>query len=271
MPDELLFIGTATTLIRLADFTLLTDPNFLHRHERIDVGYGLHATRLTDPALELDQLPPIDLVLLSHLHEDHFDREVERRLDPSLPILTTHQAAQALAAKGFTQTRALQTWQSWSFRKGGTRLRVTALPAQHTPLAALQPLLPRVMGSLLEFETLDGAPLQRLYVSGDTLLHAALRDIPRRFPDIDLGLLHLGGTRIFGLLLTMDGRQGLEALRLIDARTTVPIHYDDYDVFKAPLDDFRARVEAAGLAHRVRYLARGERLRLEPRTSPASG
>jgi L-ascorbate metabolism protein UlaG (beta-lactamase superfamily) len=87
--DSLLFIGTATTLISFGGFTVLTDPNFLHRGDSIHVGYGLRAQRLTDPALELEQLPPVDLVLLSHLHEDHFDRLVEQRLDRSLPIVTT--------------------------------------------------------------------------------------------------------------------------------------------------------------------------------------
>jgi L-ascorbate metabolism protein UlaG (beta-lactamase superfamily) len=268
---ELLFIGTATTLIRFGGFTLLTDPNFLHRGDSIHVGYGLHARRLTNPALELDQLPPLDLVVLSHLHEDHFDRLVAERLDRGLPIVTTGQAATALRALGFSQARDLRTWDSWSFRKGDTRLRVTALPAQHTPLRIMQPFLPRVMGSLLTFSTAsDDRPLLRVYVSGDTLLHEELLQIPRRFPDIDLGLFHLGGTRVLGVMLTMDGRQGAQAVRLIAPERAIPIHYDDYDRFKSPLDDFRRAVEAAGLADKVEYLGRGERYPLTARApSPA--
>ncbi len=75
------FVGTATTLIRYAGFTILTDPNFLHRGERISLGFGLHATRLTNPAMGIADVPRLDLILLSHLHEDHFDRVVERRLN----------------------------------------------------------------------------------------------------------------------------------------------------------------------------------------------
>ena len=267
-PGELLFIGTATTLIRFGGFTLLTDPNFLHSGESIHVGYGLRARRLTDPAIELEQLPPLDLVVLSHLHEDHFDRLVAERLDRSLPILTTGQAATALRDLGFSQARDLRTWESWSFRKGDTRLRVTALPAQHTPLAIMQPFLPRVMGSLLTFASVaDDRPQLRIYLSGDTLLHDDLREIPRRFPDIDLGLFHLGGTRVLGVMLTMDGRQGVEAVRLIAPQRAIPIHYDDYDRFKSPLDDFRRAVEAAGLADKVDYLGRGERFPLSARAA----
>lgn len=268
---SLQFIGTATVLLRYDGFTILTDPNFLHAGEEVHLGYGLRSTRLTNPALEVEDLPPLDLVLLSHLHEDHFDRVAEQRLSPAVPIVTNGPAARALAAKGFTGTRGLDTWETWSFRKADTRLRVTALPAQHTPLAALQPLLPRVMGSLLDFQHLDGTSSLRVYVSGDTLLHAALGDIPRRYPDIDLALLHLGGTRILGVLLTMDGRQGVEALRLVAPRTAIPVHYDDYTVFRSPLDEFRQAVRAAGLEDRVHYLARGDTYPLTGRApSPPS-
>lgn len=68
------FIGTATVLIRYQGITILTDPNFLHKGEHVHLGYGLRSQRLTNPALELSQLPPIDLLILSHLQEDHFDQ-----------------------------------------------------------------------------------------------------------------------------------------------------------------------------------------------------
>jgi len=74
---SLFFVGTATTLIRFGGFSVLTDPNFLHQGERVHLGYGLHSTRRTEPALQLEELPPYDFVLLSHLYEDHFDREVD--------------------------------------------------------------------------------------------------------------------------------------------------------------------------------------------------
>jgi L-ascorbate metabolism protein UlaG (beta-lactamase superfamily) len=70
--------GNATVILSYAGFTILTDPNFLHRGDHVHLGYGMTAARRTDPALELEALPPIDFVLLSHMHEDHFDREVDR-------------------------------------------------------------------------------------------------------------------------------------------------------------------------------------------------
>jgi L-ascorbate metabolism protein UlaG (beta-lactamase superfamily) len=60
----------------LAGFTFLTDPNFLHRGDHAKLGYGLRSKRLTEPALDIDQLPPLDFIVLSHHHGDHFDEVV---------------------------------------------------------------------------------------------------------------------------------------------------------------------------------------------------
>jgi len=251
------FIGTATVLIRCAGFTVLTDPNFLHRGDQVHLGYGLHSRRLTEPALEIRDLPALDIVVLSHLHEDHWDRVAERELDHTLPIVTTHQAASALSAKGFRATLPLRQWRSRTFKKGPARLRVTAMPGQHGP-GPLNALLPTVMGTMLDFSTGDDGRGFRLYITGDTLLHDRLAEIPRRYPDIDLALLHLGGTRVMGLMVTMDAEQGLRALQLVSPRRAIPIHYNDYEVFKSPLEDFQRAVEVAGLESRVHYLRHGE-------------
>ena len=94
------------------------------------------------------------------------------------------------------------------------------------------------MGSLLEFENARGGSAFRIYITGDTLLFDELKEIPRRFPDIDLALLHLGGTMFFGVLMvTMDPRQGVEVIRLVKPKTAIPIHYDDYSAFQWALGD----------------------------------
>ena len=251
------FVGNATVIIRYAGFTILTDPNFLHAGDHVHLGYGLTATRLTDPAVELEDLPPLDFVLLSHLHGDHFDRLVERRLNKATPIISTRHATSYLQRVGFSKTRALKTWEPIDVDKGEARLRVTAMPGTHGP-GPLGAVLPPVMGSMLEFGRVGERSRLRMYISGDTLVHDRLREIPRRFPDVDVALLHLGGTRVLGIFVTMDAEQGLEAMRIMDARTTIPIHYNDYSRFESPLEDFRGAVRNAGLEDRVRYLAQGE-------------
>jgi len=93
---EITFVGTATVLIRHAGGALLTDPNFLHRGEHAYLGYGLQSRRLTEPALQIHDLPPLDLVVLSHHHGDHFDRRAAAGLPRDLTIVTEPHAARTL-------------------------------------------------------------------------------------------------------------------------------------------------------------------------------
>ena len=153
---SIFFIGNATVLIKYAGFTILTDPTFIHMHEKVPLGYGLDTTRLTNPAIEINQLPPLDLVLLSHFHGDHFDQVTIRELDKSLPIVTNSHAVDELSIRGFTNTRKLETWENITFTKkesdnNNIELQITAMPGRHGPFPVAM-FLPKVMGSILDFK-----------------------------------------------------------------------------------------------------------------------
>src|SRR3954469_6030562 len=94
------FGGNATMLLRLGTFTLLTDPNFLHRGQRAYLGKGLWSRRLTEPAMQPADLPPLDAVVLPHLHGDHFDRVARAGLARTQPVVTTMPAARTLERWG---------------------------------------------------------------------------------------------------------------------------------------------------------------------------
>ena len=253
---SIFFIGNATVLLRVAGFTILTDPTFIHKHEQTWLGGRLHTTRLTDPAIELADLPPLDLVLLSHFHGDHFDQVAERDLDRALPIVTTPQSANDLAERGSPIASRSTFGSPWTWRRG--RHGCASPPLRRATVRQMIDLvLPDVMGIVLDITTADGVA-SRIYITGDTLVIDELREIPRRFPDIDIALLHLGGTRVLGILVSMDAKQGVEAMRIVDPALAIPIHYNDYDVFTSPLSDFQDEVRAAGLEDRVHYLSHGE-------------
>lgn len=285
---SLFFVGTATTIIEWEGLRILTDPNFLHAGDHVHLGPGVSATRRTNPAIDLEELPHIDAILLSHYHEDHFDKLVEDKLSRSIPIITTPHAHSCLTSKGadsFTNVHALDFWDSLivdvkpkTVTTGKTAsLKVTGMPGKHVPpgpLNAANEILkavPPTNGWMIELgysapeasNADEFASGYRVYITGDTLMVDELKEIPQRYKDlnIDLMLIHLGGTTIPGpsmplLMVTMDAKQGVELMHLIDPDITIPIHYDDYDVFLSPLDDFKKKVEQAGLSAKVVYLDR---------------
>lgn len=262
------FVGNATTVIRGGGVTVLTDPNFLHRGQHAYLGYGLVSKRLREPALRIDELPPLDAVVLSHMHGDHWDRTAQAGLDRALPILTTPHAAKRLRHRGFGRAHGLQTWQGHVLETPHTRLTVTSLPGRHAPIP-INRLLPPVMGSLLDFVDPTSGTGRRVYISGDTLLIDELAEIPDRFPGIEAGIVHLGGTRLpagsrlpFGLTVTMDGRQGARAVEAVRLPKVIPVHFDDYGVFASPLSEFEAELTNRGLAERIVHLGRGQTVTL---------
>ncbi|KAJ6105115.1 hypothetical protein N7523_010189 [Penicillium sp. IBT 18751x] len=298
------FVGTATTIMLVpslddgeqclklnrewAGIRIMTDPNFLHAGDHVHLGPSVSSTRRTNPAVELHDLPRVDLVLLSHYHEDHFDQKVEASLRRDLLIVTTPHARSHLMNKNadsFTNIFALDPFESGMVEIGCTagpkrcRLRVTGMPGKHVPsipivekLNGIANAIPPTNGWMLELgagdadDAMDFTSGYRIYITGDTLIVDELKEIPQRYANkrIDLMLAHLGGTTVpspalapLALMVTMDAEQGVQMIRMMKPELTIPIHYDDYDVFASSLDDFKLEVKNAGLEDRVVYLGRG--------------
>ena len=262
----LTFGGNATTLLRIGPFTLLTDPNFLHRGQRAYLGYGLWTKRLTEPALLPAQLPALDAILLSHLHDDHWDRIATRALPKETPVVTTPAAARELVKKGFAQASDLTDWQTHELTSGTTTLRITSVPGVHGP-GLLGTLLPPVMGSVLELVRGGVAGPEvtwRGYISGDTLYRADIGQVLERCGPLDVVIPHLGGTKALGFTVTMDGRQGADLVELLKPSVVVPVHFDDYTRFSSPLGDFVAEVATRQAPGEIRTVGRGQTISLRP-------
>lgn len=296
---SLYFVGTATTILEWEGIRIMTDPNFLHAGDHVHLGPGVTGMRMTNPAVDLEMLPRIDAVLLSHYHADHFDEKVESSLRRDLPIVTTPHAKHHLhenksAEEKFTDVYDLDFFESClvsippenssaaSNSNNIPAIKVTGMPGKHVPdgvLSVANDLLaavPPTNGWMVElgYKPDESAPDSaftngyRIYISGDTLMVDDLKEIPKRYADkkIDLMLVHLGGTTIPSsklplLMVTMDGEQGVQLMRLINPEVTIPIHYDDYDVFLSPLSDFKKAIESAGWEDKVVYLDRGDQYR----------
>eukprot|EP00026_Physarum_polycephalum_P010098 Phypoly_transcript_10249.p1 GENE.Phypoly_transcript_10249~~Phypoly_transcript_10249.p1 ORF type:complete len:357 (-),score=62.97 Phypoly_transcript_10249:42-1112(-) len=289
---SLFFVGTATTILEWEGMRMMTDPNFLHAGDHVHLGPGVTGTRLTNPAINIEDLPPIDFILLSHYHADHFDQKVEAMLRKDLPIISTPHAKENLVVpeKGFTNVRAVDVWNQTNVdvktnSKRQPRIRITGMPGKHVAGTFTEAInniahaVPPTNGWMLELGyTIAGGDTEEakanfkigytIYISGDTLFVSDLEDIPKRYPHVDLMLIHLGGTTIPGphvplLMVTMDAKQGIQLVQLIHPELTIPIHFDDYDVFLSKLGDFKEEMQKLGLQEKVVYLDRGDQFLFE--------
>ena len=191
----LTFGGNATMLLRIGAFTLLTDPNFLHRGQRAHLGYGLRAKRLTEPALQPTQLPALDAILLSHMHGDHWDRIATRSLPKGTPVVTTPEAAKCLADRGFTRDVGPRSrGRPTSSPAGPTPCGSPSVPGVHGP-GPLARVLPQVMGSVARARPRRDVAW-RGYISGDTLYRPFLGEVLERCGPLDVLIPHLGGTKV---------------------------------------------------------------------------
>ncbi|KAF7178343.1 hypothetical protein CNMCM7691_007033 [Aspergillus felis] len=231
---------------------------------------------------------------------DHFDQKVEASLRRDLPIITTSHAKSILTSKGadsFQQVFDLEPFEQMmvnvkgdSSRTKQPHIRVTGMPGKHIPtnkvvekLNELAAAIPPTNGWMVELGYGSTQTMQtdfdvgyRIYISGDTLMVDELKEIPRRFAGqkIDLMLIHLGGTTVphpnlwpLTMMVTMDAQQGVELVRLIKPDLTIPIHYDDYNVFASPLEDFKIEMQKAGLSGQVVYLDRKEAYHFQVRAT----
>lgn len=200
----LTFLGHSTVLIELEGLRILTDPILVDR-----LMFLTRVVRPVDPAL----FAAVDLVLISHLHMDHFDRLSLARLD-SEPELVVGPGGRGLAQRwGWTRVTELAPGQSLQVGE----VTVTALPAVHP--GSRPPFGPRgtAVGYLIE----SGAA--RIYFAGDTDLFPEMATMLSG--ELDVALLPIGG---WGPRLGsghLDPERAVEATARLQPRFAVPIHW----------------------------------------------
>jgi L-ascorbate metabolism protein UlaG (beta-lactamase superfamily) len=125
------WLGHATVLINFFGLTILTDPVFFPRCGIRLPGLTIGPKRLTNPALRVRELPPIDLVLLSHAHFDHFDMRTLHRLPKKSDVITALRTSDLLRFTFFRSKRELRWDESVEIVRDAGAIRVTAFRAQH--------------------------------------------------------------------------------------------------------------------------------------------
>ncbi|KPM45277.1 hypothetical protein AK830_g1299 [Neonectria ditissima] len=248
-------VGTATAILQIDGVTFLTDPVFSQAGTAWDVGDGNVLQNTDDPALGLENLPPIDAVLLSH--EDHPDNldDLGRQLLNGRHVLTTSDGTAKLAPR--PAVVGMKPWDVVHLQLGGKTFHITATPCQHLPGG-------ECIGFVITTDdfgvSADGRP-NAIYFSGDTVFIEELAKLGDMF-NITLAMFNIGAAvaALPGnpLQITMDGKQASRLFRDIKADVLVPMHYESWGHFTQFGPELRKVFEEEGVSQNVRWLTPGE-------------
>lgn len=194
-------IGHSTMLIELAGVKILTDPWFT------DPILGI-VTHPRNIGLKIEQVPELDLILISHGHCDHCDLKALAKLNKSAVVIVSEKKTAARIRKlGYSKITVLAPWES----RFVSKVSVTALPAQHpTP----------------ECTYVISCGDSAVYFGGDTRYMKDFQKIGEKF-DLTVALLPMNGLRLpLAGKAVMDPVDAAEAAVQLKARVVIPIHYN---------------------------------------------
>jgi L-ascorbate metabolism protein UlaG (beta-lactamase superfamily) len=239
------YVGHATVLLELDGVRLLTDPVLRRR--------VLHLRR--DVAVAADAVRNVDAAFVSHAHWDHLDVPSLVQVGRDVQVVVPRGAARIVRRRRFVDVVELDVGEEVEIGD----VRVTATDAEHDagrgPLGIHAPAL----GYLI-----TGS--RRIYFAGDTDLFPGMAELA----PLDLALLPVAG---WGPRLPaghLDPRRAAEALRLLEPRAAVPIHWGTYSLLtkrrpsraaaRAPAEEFALLAAELAPLVEVHVLAPGEAL-----------
>jgi N-acyl-phosphatidylethanolamine-hydrolysing phospholipase D len=279
-PPQLTWVGHATALLQLGGLSVLTDPMFSERAFPVQFA---GPRRAQPPGLALEELPAIDVVLISHNHYDHLDRHSVVALErhavsrgQTLVFLVPLGLKSLLLDWGVRDVQELDWWDQSTI--AGVVFHLT--PVQHWSARGLADDSHTLWGgwSLL-------APELHAYFAGDsgyspdfadTRDHFADQQTPERGGGFDLALLPIGAyePQWFMRAQHMSPADAVRAHVDIGAKRSVGIHWGTFPLADEPLDqapqDLAMARAAAGLDEAAFGVLRlGETVRLQPRNQSA--
>ncbi len=233
-------VGHSTVLVQCAGLNILTDPVW---SERVSPVRLAGPRRRRPPGLRLGDLPPIDIVLVSHDHYDHLDVPTLRRLAAHRPrVFTGLGNGRTIGACGLS-AREMAWW--GEAEHGGAH--ITFVPAQHFSGRGLSDRDRTLWGGF--FVRTDAGSF---YFAGDTGWGQFFDDVRRRLGPPRLALLPIGGykPRWFMSGVHISPAEAVRAHEVLGARTSVAIHYGTFALADEGMDEPEADLEAALEAHR---------------------
>jgi N-acyl-phosphatidylethanolamine-hydrolysing phospholipase D len=246
-PLKVTWIGHATVLIEAGKRAFLTDPVFTNHVGRI-------SKRWVAPGLLPADLPPLDAVLVSHMHFDHLSLgSLEGIAQKTRRLFVPEGGFLYLPAALGIESEELRWFERWSAPEG--TFRITALPVQHYGFryAGDRSWMPRAFtGYVIETQGV------KIFFGGDTGYHPRLfKDVRRFFPNLDLAILPIAPIepREFMRYSHIDPEEAVQVYQDLGARFLMPMHYDtfphSFDEPGVALPRLKQALKKAGLSEKV--------------------
>ncbi len=232
------WIGHATLLVQMDGVTFLTDPTWSKTASPISF---MGPRRFVKPGLALEDLPPIDFVLISHNHYDHLDLRTLKRLaqrDAAIRFLVPRENAELLRENGIARVEEFD----WGEKTAHEAVTVHCLPAQHWSRR-------RVLDSrrALWASWAVTGPERRFYFGGDSGYFAGFKRIGVALGGFDLAALPIGAYEPQAMMRPwhLDPEQAVQAALDLGAERVVGMHFGTFDLSDEPLDEPPKRFRAA--------------------------
>ena len=239
----LTWIGHASFLIQTDKHNILVDPNWAN--------WMLVIRRLRHAGLSISDLPNIDLVLITHAHFDHLNRGSLRQIAARQPIVVPSGVGNLVHDLGFEKVHEMNWWDTWTFRG----LKITFTPAKHWGARVLTDRHRGYGGYCIEYQG------RSVFHCGDTAYFPGLAEIGERLKP-EIALMPIGAYENPSKRDVHIGpEQAVIALRDLQAKTMIPMHFGTYRLSFEPLHEpaHRLLVAAAqaGVTQRIKFLFEG--------------
>lgn len=237
------WIGHASFLLQFTDLNVLIDPNFAN--------WLFLLKRIKRSGLKLEHLPPIDLLLLTHAHFDHFHKPTLRRLPYTKLALMPWGMADLARNLGFGRVVELEWWESFSH----VNWRVTLTPCKHWGARILRDHHRGYGGFLLEHQG------RRIYHAGDSAYFDGFKEIGKAFAP-EIALLPIGAYHPESFRhVHMGPDEAIKVFKDLRAQWLVPMHYGTFRLSFEDLDEpprwLRSLAEENKLTTRLKVLEEG--------------
>lgn len=237
---EVTWLGHATVLLQLANFNMLFDPAFFF----VPPCYKRHVP----PGIAMEKLPLLDVVAVSHNHDDHCQPKAVEFFSDMQPVgIVPQNFAFYFKERGHELTLDPSWWEKVELTKDGKTVTITSIPAEHGSQKGLSDLnKSHWQGFVVE------SGLTKIYIAGDTALKPGLFEaIHGKFGEIDLAFLPASPERELGMHLNCE--QSLQAFDLLKAKVMVPYHYGAYkqasETIEDPIVKLKGYLELSQYAH----------------------